>query len=85
MNTDTILDSYEKQNPRHWWQIRRPPTALQLAVAELEESRRNYLDHTGKAEYHKSMQDMLKKRITRLQSDIAELSAAVVKEPDHAA
>lgn len=74
MQTGTILDAHEAQSPRHWWQRRVPPTALQLATAALEECRRDQLDHKHKAEYHTAMHKMLEERDKRLQKDIARLS-----------
>lgn len=81
--TNTILDAHMQQHPRHFWQRAKPATALELAVAALEECRRDYLDHKQKAEYHAAMDAMLRKRDTRLVEDIQRLSA--VQEPSHGA
>lgn len=71
----TILDTLYREKPKHFWQRRSPATALEIAVASLQEAQRNILDHTGKAEYHKAMADMLRKREKRLADDIRRLSA----------
>lgn len=75
MQTGTILDSFEPQQPK-WWQPRKRkvPTPLQLAAAALEDCRKDQLHHKGLQEYHAAMADMLKKRDARLLADIARLS-----------
>lgn len=73
--TGTILDIHERRTGRKWWQRRPTPTALELAVAALEDCRRDQLDHKQKAEYHTAMEAMLRKRDERLTADIARLSA----------
>ena len=60
-------------NPLRWF-APRVPTALQLAVAELEEAQRMKLDQSGKREYHAAMEDMLHHRIDRLRLEIALLA-----------
>lgn len=72
--TGTILDAHMKAHPRHFWQRSKPPTALELAAAELEECRRDRLEHKGKAEYHDAMWKMLDKREERLVQDLSRLS-----------
>lgn len=74
MTTGTILDVLDAQQPTPWWRPRKRPTALQLAVADLEECRRDQLNHKRLAEYHKAMADMLKDREKRLTADIKRLS-----------
>lgn len=75
MQTGTILDDHARQNPRPWWRRgRKSPTALELAAATLEETRRDRLDHAHKQEYHAAMVKMLDGRELRLQRDIAKLS-----------
>jgi hypothetical protein len=82
MNTGTIIDAHTAHNPpRYFWSRMRPPTALQLATAALEECRRDHLEHKQKAEYHTAMTAMLEKRDTRLQADIRRLSKAVNQQP----
>lgn len=78
--TNTILDAHMQQHPRHFWQRRSPPTALELATAALEECRRDYLDHKQKAEYHAAMVRMLKERDDRLVADIRRLSVQPPQE-----
>lgn len=75
MQTGTILDSFEPQQPK-WWHLRRriSPTALQLAAAALEDCRRDQLNHKGLQEYHDAMSKMLAKREQRLQQDIERLN-----------
>jgi len=53
----------------------KPPTALQLAVLELEEAQRMKLAHASKREYHSAVEDMLVYRAERLRREIAELSS----------
>lgn len=76
--TGTILDAYERQMAKPWYHPanwrRKPPTALQLAVADLEECRKDRLDHMRNAEYHSAMANMLELRDVRLQADIKMLS-----------
>ena len=52
----------------------RIPTALQIAVAELEDAQRMHLDHCSKHEYYFAMEHMLVNRIERLRREITELS-----------
>lgn len=51
-----------------------PPTALQIAAAQLEEAKVEKLSHSKLREYHTSIEDMLTRRIERLKNDIYELS-----------
>lgn len=52
-----------------------PPTALQLAVAGLQEARILLLEQATLREHAQAMEQMLHGRIARLQNDIADLSA----------
>lgn len=74
MTNENVTTSFERQNPRYWWQRTSPPTALQLAAAELEECRRDYLQQKKLAEYHTSTSKMLIEREKRLLDDITRLS-----------
>lgn len=78
--TNTILDSFEPQQPK-WWHLRRriSPTALQLASAELEFCRKDQLHHKGLQEYHAAMAAMLAKREQRLQQDIERLNPKITE------
>lgn len=53
--------------------FRRPITALQMANIELEETRQALLEMCRKREYYIAMEDMLIRRISRLQDSIANL------------
>lgn len=46
------------------------PTALSIAVLELQEARIDLLKQTKLREYHGAMELMLRDRITRLKDDI---------------
>jgi len=84
MTTDTILDDFERQNPRTWRDIfrkRAPATALQLASASLEECRRDQLEHAQRSEYHAAILKMLKERDQRLQKDIQRLTKTPAGRP----
>ena len=50
-------------------------SALTMAVRQLEETRRQILEHEGSAEFHVAMSRMLHARAARLSSAVAELSA----------
>lgn len=77
--TNNVLDIHDRQNPLPWWRRRRSPSALELAVAALEECRRDRLHHAQLAEYHAAMLKMLEQRDKRLQEDIKRLSEEVRK------
>jgi RNA-splicing ligase RtcB len=58
--------------------IRNPwkePSALALAVRQLEDAQRSLLEHSAQAEYYASTRDMLTKRILRLKEDIDRLKS----------
>lgn len=77
MADNSILEAHMRRNPRGWRDLfkrYRAPTAMELAVAALEECRRDQLDHKQKAEYHTAMEAMLRQRDARLQKDIQRLS-----------
>jgi hypothetical protein len=61
---------------RTWSQLLRSrvPTALQVAVMQLEESQRMKLEQSKLREYHSAMEDMLFHRVERLRVEIAALS-----------
>lgn len=70
-------DQYFAKNPLTWRSIFKeikPPTALQLAVASLEDAQRQRLRHAALAEEHESQRAMFAKREKRLRDEIAELS-----------
>jgi hypothetical protein len=72
--TGTILDAHMAQHPPRFWKRMQKPTALQLAIAALEECRREGLEQAQKSEYHKAMVVMLKERDKRLVDEIKRLS-----------
>lgn len=75
----SILRDHEVQNPPTWRDIfrrRRRPSALELAVAALEECRRDSLDQHQRAEYHEAMCKMLREREGRLMKEVARLSSS---------
>jgi len=55
------------------------PTPLEQASAELEQARRDLLAHAAFREHYAALEDMLKKRISRLEAAVQSLSTA--KEP----
>lgn len=72
----TIIDLHDQRSPLPWWRRgKKSVTALELAAVDLEECRRNQLEHARKQEYHAAMTDMLRKREKRLQAEIQRLSA----------
>lgn len=66
----------------HFWQRRKPITALQIAVSALEACRKDQLEHAQLKEYHSAMCKMLKDRDSRLVEDIARLSSKPSALPD---
>jgi len=71
--TNTVLDSTLVQQP--WWKRGRTfPTPLQIAAAELEQCRKEQLEHADKLEFYQATNKMLKEREKRLQADIARFS-----------
>lgn len=73
-----ILERYFTNRSTGWLDSFRRlpnPTALELAVSDLESCQRDRLHHTGEAEYHASQRDMLTKREARLRADIKRLAS----------
>jgi hypothetical protein len=50
------------------------PTALQVAVGQLEDSQRQKLEQAKLREYHSALENMLVHRIARLREEIYELT-----------
>lgn len=55
------------------------PTPLEQASTELEQARRDLLSHSAWREHYAALEDMLKKRILRLETAVQSLSTP--KEP----
>jgi len=55
--------------------VPKQPTALQLAVRELEDAQRLKLHHASQREYHSAVEDMLVHRAERLRREIVDLSS----------
>lgn len=75
----SVLEDHAAQNPGTWRDLfkrRRRPSALELAVAALEECRRDSLDEHQRAEYHAAMVRMLHEREARLMKEVARLSSS---------
>ena len=75
----SILDDHAAQHPRTWRDLfrrYRRPSALELAVAALEECRRDSLDQAQRAEFHAAMVRMLREREVRLMKEVARLSSS---------
>lgn len=74
----SILERYYANRQLTWRDLFRrlpTPTALELAVADLEQCQRDRLHHTSEAERHTSERDMLTKREARLRADIKRLAS----------
>jgi hypothetical protein len=74
------LNSVYNQKPMYFWQRRQPPSALEIAVADLQECRRDQMEQARLWEYHGAMLHMLQERDERLQADIKRLSRPLVDE-----
>jgi len=60
------------------------PTALEIAARELEQAKRDLLQHAAWREYYMALEEMLGVRIARLEQAIHDLSAQAPKvTPDH--
>lgn len=66
----TLLERYLKANPPPLFGRTVRTTAAQLARFDLDECRRELLEHASLAEYHHAMTDMLRKREKRLLSEL---------------
>ena len=74
----TILERYYANRQLGWRDLFRrlpSPTALELAVSDLEQCQRERLHHTSEAEHHTAERDMLVKRELRLRADIKRLAS----------
>jgi hypothetical protein len=67
------VEDYKLAKPVRWWHRKSEPTALHLAVAALEECRKDQLHHKKFAEFHTAVSKMLTERDKRLQQDIDRL------------
>jgi hypothetical protein len=65
-----------EQPVKNLWNYLKPPTptALQLAVAGLEDAQCQKLEQSKLCEYHSAMEDMLAQRIDRLRREITDLT-----------
>ena len=82
MSEPNILNDHAAQHPPTWRDLfrkRHRPSALELAVAALEECRRDSLDQHQRLEYHKALVDMLHEREARLMKEVARLSSSKAK------
>lgn len=73
--SNSVIDDAQANDPRPWWRRTKAFSPVQIAVASLEECRKDQLDHAHKKEYHEAMVLMLAKRETRLIKNIRDLSA----------
>ena len=75
-------EQHERENPVPWFMPWRKhdPTALRLAIASLEQCRKDRLTHAHRQEFHAGMVATLNKREARLEAEVERLSKTSKKE-----